>query len=130
MDTSFLQNKRNFTAVVAVVGLVAAALTAVLLGAGPEEVAYSLGGGVVTALIVVGTYVAGRRYGHPHSHAVAEASIAFGTVYLIAVTFLLLTEFGQRSTTEVVIGLAATLVGTVAFIAAVVALERIGPSPN
>ncbi|GEM_PF-3088432 len=128
MDTSFLRNKQIFIAVVALASVVSATLAAVLLGGNLTELAIALGAGSVVAAIVVGTYAVGRRYGHPHSHAVAEATIAFGVVYLIAVTYRLLTEFGQRSPMEVTAAMGAGLVATIAFIVLTVALGRFGPS--
>lgn len=130
MDTSFLRNKLIFITVVAVAAVVSTALTALLLGANLTELGITLGAGAVVAAIVAGTYAVGRRYGHPHSHAVAEASIAFGVLYLIAVTYRLLTEFGERSQTEVLTAMAAGLVATIAVIALTVALGRYGPSAS
>jgi len=130
MDTSFLRNKQIFIAVVAVAAVVSTALTAAVFGANLTELAITLGAGAAVALIVVLTYAVGRRYGHPHSHAVAEASIAFGVLYLIAVTYRLLTEFGERSSMEVTAALAAGLVATIAFIGLTVALGRYGPSAS
>lgn len=130
MDSSIFENKAVFMVAVAVVALVTAALAAFLLGGGPEEIGYALAGGIVTAVIIAGTYALGRKFGHPHSHAVAEAAIAFGVIYLLAVTYRLLTEFGERTTGEVIAGLAGGVIATALFIAAVVLLGRVGPSPN
>lgn len=130
MDTSFLETKRNFIAVVTIGGLLGAVGMAAVLGASPTELGIAVGGGLAVAGIVLGTYTMGRRYGHPHSHAVAWAAIAFGTLYLIAVTYRLLTEFGLRSTNEVGIALGAAIVGSVLVIGVTAALGRFGPSPN
>ena len=130
MDYSFLESKSIFALVVGGLGLVGAVAIVALLGAGPTEMGYAIAGGVVTAGIVIGTYLVGRRYGHPHSHAVAEAAVAFGTLYMLTLTFRLLTEFGTRSTTEVVAGMGAAVVGTVLVVALTVALGRFGPSPS
>jgi hypothetical protein len=130
MNTSSLENKRKFAALVGAVGAVLAALTAVLFGANFEEVALAVEIGVYSSLIVGGSYVLGRRAGQPHSHAVASAAIAFGALYLIAVSFRLMTEFGVRSNSEVAIGMGAALLLGVGIMIVTVALGRFGPSPN
>jgi len=75
-------------AVVALVG------TVVLLGGGLVELGYAAGLGVVAAAVVVGSYTLGRRYGQPHSHAVATAAILLGVLYIVALVYRFLTEFG------------------------------------
>lgn len=130
MNTTSFENKWKFAALVGALGAVLAILAAVLLGANFEEVALAIEVGIYSSLIVGGTYVLGRRAGQPHSHAVATAAIAFGSLYLIAVSFRLMTEFGVRSVSEVVIGMGAALGLAVAVILGTIALGRFGPSPN
>lgn len=77
--------------VLAVVALVA---TIGLLGGGLAEFGYAAGLGIVTGGVVVGSYALGRRYGQPHSHAVATAAILLGVLYIVALVYRLLTEFG------------------------------------
>lgn len=130
MATSLFQHKWIFAVSFAALALLAGVLTAILLGGGPTELGYAIGGGLVIALVVVTTYVLGRRAGHPHSHAVAEAAVAFGSLYLLAVTFRLLTVFGQRTTVEVGAGLFVAIVGSAAFVAVVAWLGRYNAVPN
>lgn len=131
MDTSFLDSKRNFIAVVALAAVLGGLAVAAILGADPTELAVALGAGIATAGIVLGTYTFGRRYGQPHSHAVGTAAVIFGVLYLAAVTFRLLSEWGHNLTTAeaggaVGIALAATLLVT----ALTVVIGRVGPSPS
>lgn len=130
MDFRFLQSKRNFVMTVGGLGVLGTVLLAVILGAGATELGLAIVGGLGAAGIVVGTYILSQRYGHPHSHSVAGAAIAFGVLYLLAVTYRLLTEFGIRSSNEVIAGLAVAVVGTTVLIGLIAALGRAGPSPN
>ncbi|MEF8900999.1 MAG: hypothetical protein V5A25_07240 [Halovenus sp.] len=77
--------------VLAVVALVA---TVGILGGGLVELGYAAGLGIVAGGVVIGTYALGRRYGQPHSHAVAAAAALLGVLYIIALVYRLLTEFG------------------------------------
>jgi hypothetical protein len=130
MNTSSLEDKRKFAALVGAVGAVLAVLAAALLGANFEEVALAVEVGIYSSVIVGGTYALGLRRGQPHSHAVASAAIAFGALYLLAVSFRLMTEFGVRSVNEVVIGMGAALGLGVVLMVLIAALGRFGPSPN
>jgi hypothetical protein len=130
MEYSFLRNKTTFAAVVGVLALVLSVGVAAFLGAAPAELGLAIAGGIVVTVIVGGTYMVGRRYGHPHSHAVAEATVSFGVMYLFLLVYHLLTEFGTRSTGEAVTGIAAVAVGFLAVVGITVLLGRIGPSPN
>lgn len=130
MDTSSLEDKRKFGAVVVVIGAVLALLTAGVLGANIEELALAVEVGIYSSVIVGGTYVLGVRFGQPHSHAVAAAALAFGALVLLAVSFRLMTEFGVQSTTNVVIGMAGAVGFGVVLMALIVALGRFGPSTN
>ena len=130
MNTATFENKWKFGALVVAIGAVLAILTAALLGANFEEVALAVEVGIYSSVIVGGAYVLGRRAGQPHSHAVASSAIAFGALYLIAVSFRLMTEFGVRSVSEVVIGMGAAIGLAVAITLGTVALGRFGPSPN
>lgn len=130
MDTSSLEDKRKFGALVVVVGAVLAIITAAILGANVEEAALAAEVGLYSTLIVGGTYALGRRFGQPHSHAVASAGVAFGSLYLIAVSFRLMTTFGVRETNQVVMGLGAALGVGVVVMVGIAALGRLGPSPS
>ncbi|MFC6721174.1 hypothetical protein [Halobacteriaceae bacterium SHR40] len=130
MDTNIFKSKGYFLTVVIIGSVLAGVLTALFLGAGATELGYVAVGGIGSALVVVGTYTLGRRYGHPHSHAVAEAAISLGVLYLIAVSFRLLTEYGERSFFEVVFALGALIVGSLAFVAAIAVLGRYNASPS
>ena len=130
MDTNIFKSKGYFLTVVITGSVLAGVLTALFLGGGATELGYMLVGGAVSALVVVGTYSVGRRYGHPHSHAVAEAAISLGVLYLIAVSFRLLTEYGERSLTEVVLALGTLMVGSFVFVLVIAALGRYNASPN
>lgn len=130
MATRLFEHRGIFIGSFVALAILASVLTAILLGAGATELGYALVGGLAVSVVVVATYVVGRHAGHPHSHAVAEASVAFGSLYLVAVTFRLLTEFGQRSTVEVLAGLFVAIVGSAAFVAIVAWLGRFNAAPN
>jgi hypothetical protein len=130
MDTNIFKSKGYFLTVVITGSVLAGVLTALFLGGGVTELGYMFVGGIASALVVTGTYTAGRRYGHPHSHAVAEAAISIGVLYLIAVSFRLLTEYGERTFSEVVLALGALIVGSLAFVGAIAALGRYNASPS
>jgi hypothetical protein len=93
MVTALLRNKRVMPATVVVLAFVVAALVVTLLGGTTTELAFAFAGGIGVSAIVFGVYKLGKRFGHPHSHAVAEAAIAFGVLYLGALVFRLLTTF-------------------------------------
>lgn len=93
MVTALLRNKRLMPAIVVALAFVVAALVVSLLGGTPTELAFAFAGGIATSAIVFGVYALGKRSGHPHSHAVAEAAIAFGVLYLGALVFRLVTTF-------------------------------------
>lgn len=130
MDKESFRDKRKFAALVGVIGAVLALLTAALLGANIEELALAVEIGVYTSVVVGGTYALGQRFGQPHSHSVASAGIAFGALYLVAVSFRLMTEFGVRSPQEVAIGMSGAIGLGVIITLGIVALGRVGPSPN
>lgn len=77
--------------VLAALSLVAAVA---VLGGGLLEIGYAAAGGIAVAIPVVGTYTIGKRYGQPHSHAVATSAIVMGLIYTAAVVGNLLTAFG------------------------------------
>jgi hypothetical protein len=93
MVTALLRNKRLMPATVVVLAFVVAALVVALLGGTTTELAFAFAGGLGVSAIVFGVYKLGKRSGHPHSHAVAEAAVAFGVLYLGALVFRLLTTF-------------------------------------
>jgi len=94
MVNALLRSKRLMPVAVAVVAVVVTALVVSLLGGTPAELGLAFAGGIGVSIVVFGVYALGKRVGHPHSHAVAEAAIAFGVLYLGALVFRLLTTFG------------------------------------
>lgn len=128
MLTALLRNKRVMPVAVVVLAVVASALTVLLLGGGTTEILYGLGGGVVASAAIVGVYALGRRYGHPHSHAVAEAAVALGVLYLGLLVNRLVTNetFGLVSSGELFLGLGAALVGSLLVIGLSGLLGRYG----
>jgi len=132
MATNLLQHNRTPALVLAGIVLIGSGLASLLLGADSTELALGVGGGIVTAGIVAGTYFVGRQFGHPHSHAVAEAAVAFGGLFLIGVSFQLLYSHGPEADPSVfgvvsILGAAVAL--GVVIVGLIVALERVGPSP-
>lgn len=128
------QLRDNLTPVLAIGGLVliGSGLASLALGANTTELLVGIGGGVLTAGIVFGTYALGRRSGHPESHAVAEAAVAFGGLFLLGVAFQLLYSHGPADDPSVlgVVGvLAAAVVGAGVLVGVIVGLDRFGPSP-
>jgi hypothetical protein len=93
MVTALLRNKRLMPATVVVLAFIVAALVVALLGGTTTELAFAFAGGIGVSAVVFGVYKLGRRFGHPHSHAVAEAAVAFGVLYFGALVFRLLTTF-------------------------------------
>lgn len=130
MDKELFRDKRKFAALVSVIGAILALLTAAFLGGNVEELALAVEVGIYTSVIVGGTYVLGQRIGMPHSHAVASAAIAFGALFLVAVSFRLMTEFGVRTPTEVAIGMGGAIILGVGITIGIVVLGYVGPSPN
>jgi len=127
MVTALLLNKRVMPVVVVVLAVVASALPVLFLGGGTTEILYGLGGGVAASAVIVGVYTLGRRSGHPHSHAVAEAAVALGVMYLGLLVNRLLTNetFGMVSSGELVIGLGAAIVGSLLVVALTGLLGRV-----
>jgi hypothetical protein len=128
------QSRDNLRPVLVVAGLVllGSGIASLALGADTTELLLGIGGGILTAGIVFGTYYLGRRSGHPESHAVAEAAIAFGGLFLIGVSFQLLYSFGaadEPSALGVAGVLAAALALGAVIVGLIVGLERFGPSP-
>jgi len=76
--------------VLAVIGLV---VTVLILGGGLPEIGYAAGLSILTAGVIVGGYTLGRRFGQPHSHAVATAAILLGVLYIITLVYRFLTTF-------------------------------------
>jgi len=87
-------NGRELIAGFAALAVGATVLVVMLVGGGLMELLAAFAGGIVTAAIVIGVYKLGTRAGHPHSHAVAEATVALGVLYTIGLVARLLTEFG------------------------------------
>ena len=130
MDKESFRDKRKFAALVGAIGAILALLTAAFLGANVEELALAIEVGVYTSVIVGGTYAIGQRVGQPHSHAVASAALAFGALYLVAMSFRLMTEFGVRTPREVALGMGGAIGLGVVITLGIVVLGRVGPSPS
>jgi len=94
MNGTTVRNGRPMIAGTAALAILATGVVVTVLGGGSVELLYALGGGVGASVVVGGVYALGRRFGQPHSHAVAEAAIALGVLALLAIVFRLLTEFG------------------------------------
>ena len=120
-----IRNGRVLVALFVVLAVAAAVATIVLLGGGIDELLYGLGGGVVFGVVVVGSYVLGRRYGQPHSHAVAQAATMLGVVLLAAVVAELLMDAGQLSNAEIALGVGGSFGVMALLILGVAALDRV-----
>ena len=120
-----LRNGRVIIGLFAVLALVSSVATVFILGGGTTDLVWALGGGIATTVIIVGTYTLGRRYGQPHSHAVAGASIMFAVVLLVAVVAELLHAAGAVSDMTIALGLGGAVVAAVVILALVRALDRV-----
>jgi hypothetical protein len=113
--------------VVAVFVLLAVAVTAVTvvaLGGDVGALVWALGVGSGFGVAVGGAYRLGRRYGQPHSHAVAQSAIIFGVAVLGAVVADLLRSSGRISDFLIGAGLAGSVVGTLLLLAVVAVVGR------
>lgn len=119
-----LKNGPVLIAVFAILAVLSSVVTAVLLGGGVDELPYALGSGIAVGVVVVGSYVLGRRYGQPHSHAVAQAGVMLGVLLLAAVTIELLRGAGQLSDAEVALGVGGGFVVTAALVLLVGVVDR------
>jgi len=130
MVTALLRNRRLLPVAVVALAFVVSNLTVLLLGGGTTEMLYGLGGGVVASIVIVGVYVVGTRLGHPHSHAIAEATVALGVLYLGLLVNRLLTNdtFGMLSAGELLLGLGAALVAALTVLGITGLLSRVGVS--
>ena len=120
----FLRNGRVLIAVFVLLAVVTSVATVFALGGAVDELLVAVGGGLVVALVVVGSYLLGVRYGQPHSHAVAQAGVLFGVVLTVAVVAELLLDSGRLSNSEITIGIGGSLVATIVLIGLVGALDR------
>ena len=89
-----LQNRSTLLVGFALLAVVATTGIVALSGGGLEELAAAFGVGIATAVVVLGSYKVAAVKGLPHSHSVAVASLALGVVYVAALLYRLLTEFG------------------------------------
>jgi hypothetical protein len=126
MVTPVLRDERVLLAFVVVVAIAASAFIVLFLGGGTTELLYALGGGAVLSAVLVGVYAFGSRSGHPHSHAVAEAAVVLGVLYLGLLVHRLLTEFGVFSAGEALLAVAAALAALLVFVGAIGLLGRVG----
>lgn len=60
-------------------------LTVLGLGAGQTTMLLGFIGATVVAFLVLGVYFMARSHGHPFSHAVGEAIVILGAVWILAV---------------------------------------------
>lgn len=107
-----------------VLALLAAAGTVLLLGGSVDHLMLGLVAGLFAAASIVGTYLLGRRFGQPHSHALAGSVVVFGVLLLVALVAELLYASGQVSNFEIGAGLGGTIVGTIFILALVGLLDR------
>ena len=108
----------------AVLAVVSTAATVLLLGGGTSDLIWAFGAGIGTAILILGTYFVGRRFGQPHSHAIAGASIIFGVLVLAAVVAELLHSSGTISDLQIALGLGGAVVATVVILGVVSVADR------
>jgi len=107
-----------------VLALVAAVVTVFAFGGGTTQLVWAIAGGVLVAGAVVGTYVAGRWVGQPHSHALAGSSVVFGVLVLAGVVAELLHSAGRLSNVEIGVGLGGAVLVTLFVLVLVALLDR------
>lgn len=110
--------------VFAVLAVAAGGGTVLLLGGSADHLMLGLVAGLFAAGSIVGTYVFGRRFGQPHSHALAGSAVVFGVLLLVALVAELLYASGQISNFEIGAGLGGTIVATLFILALVGLLDR------
>jgi hypothetical protein len=110
--------------VVALLAVAATVLTVLILDGDIGALVWSLGIGLGFAVAVGGAYWLGRRYGQPHSHAVAQSAIIFGVALLGAVIADLLRSSGRISDFLIGAGLAGSVVGTLVLFAIIAVVGR------
>lgn len=108
----------------AILAFVAATGIVFALGGGIDHLIWALAGGIGTALVVIGVYYLGRRYGQPHSHATATAGVSFGVLLLAGVITELLLASDMVSPMEIAIGLVVAVVVTFVLVGLVAGLDR------
>lgn len=124
-----LRNGQVLIALFAVLAFGSAIGTVLVLGGTPTELAYALVAGLIVALVVIGAYRSGLRYGQPHSHAVAVAAVSFGAVLTLAVVAELLIASERLSTIEVAAGLVGFVVAMAILVGIVHLVDRrVSPS--
>jgi len=126
MLTLILRDERVLPVFVAVVAFVASAFIVTFLGGGTTELLFAFGAGLVVSAVVVGVYTAGSRMGHPHSHAVAEAAVVLGVLYMGLLANRLLTEFGTFSTVESLLAIGVAFGVLIGFVFLIGLLGRVG----
>lgn len=120
----FLRNGPVLIALFAVLAFGASAGTILALGGSTSDLMYGLAGGVAIAVAVIGAYVVGRKYGQPHSHAVAQSGIVFGVALLITIVADLLIAAGELSRSEIALGLGGFTVAVAALILLISLFDR------
>lgn len=120
-----LRNSTAVTVAVAAAGVLAAAVVVALLGGDADHLLWALVMGAVSAGGVVGAYVVGRRYGQPHSHAFAQATVVFAVLVLAAVVAELLYASDRLSNGMIGLGLGGAVVGAALVVGLVAALDRV-----
>lgn len=108
----------------AVLAVLAAVGTVFGLGGGIDHLIWALAGGLFVALVVIGVYYLGRRYGQPHSHATASAGVSFGVVLLAGVLTELLLSSDMVSNIEIALGLLVTIVVAFVLVGLVAVVDR------
>lgn len=109
---------------VVLLAVVATVLTVLILGGDIGALVWALGVGLGFAIAVGGSYWLGRRYGQPHSHAVAMAGLIFGVTLLGAVVADLLRSSGRVSDFLIGAGLAGSVIGTLVLLGIVALVGR------
>lgn len=108
----------------AVLAVVSTGATVLLLGGETSDLIWAFGGGIGTAILILGTYSLGRRAGQPHSHAIAGASIIFGVLLLAAVVAELLHSSGTISDMQIAVGLGGGVIAAVVILGLISVADR------
>ena len=109
---------------IVLLAVAATVLTVLILGGDVGALVWALGVGLGLGVAVGGSYWLGRRYGQPHSHAVAQAAIIFGVALLGTVVADLLRSSGRISDFLIGAGLAGSVIGTLVLFAIIAAVGR------
>jgi hypothetical protein len=122
--TNRFQSGRPVIALTLLLAVAAGVLTVVVLGGDFGALQWALGSGVALAAAIGGTYLLGRRFGQPHSHAVGMSAVVLGVALTAVVVADLLRASGRISDVLIGGGLLAAVVGTLLFLGAIAAIGR------